>query len=79
VFTQAPPQQVGMLAGQTLPHDAQFLLSDLVSTHVPPQQTWPVGQTWRQLPQLLASLRWSAHTPLQHETPFGQQRSTQPY
>jgi hypothetical protein len=79
VFTHAPPQQAGVLAGQTLPHAPQFWVSDWMATHVPRQQAWPVGQTCRQLPQLLASFMRLAHTPLQHAIPFGQQRSAQPY
>jgi hypothetical protein len=72
-------------SGHWFPHVPQLLKSVLVSTHVPPQSIFPLGQeqapprqVWPSVhvlphaPQLLKSLLVSTHVPPQSVLPLGQ-------
>jgi hypothetical protein len=61
--TQTPLVQLHV-AAQTCPQLPQLLVSELVSTQVPPQHD--TAQTFPQVPQLLASIFVEVHVPLQH-------------
>src|SRR5256885_1228224 len=61
---RGPPGGDAFIAAQGSPNPPQFTVSLAVSTHVPPQQTLPAGQTTPHAPQFLTSVV-STQTPAQ--------------